>query len=55
MYVKYGNKQQLSNIFDTKFRSHKEHSIGFFANTNPRVILRDTLRNDIQDELMWID
>ena len=64
--IKYGNRQQLSNIFDTlvsnnaflnlnKFSTHKEHSIGFFTNINPKVTLRDNFRNEIQNELMWID
>ena len=64
--IKYGNKQKLSSIFDTlvknnaylslnKFGTHKEHSIGFFTNINPKVTLRDNFCNTIQDELMWID
>ena len=64
--IKYGNRQQLSNIFDTlvtnntylnlnKFSTHKEHSIGFFTIINPKVTLRDNFRNEIQNELMWID
>ena len=64
--IKYGNKQQLSSIFDTlvtnnaylslnKFCTHKEHSIGFFTHINPKVALRNNFRNAIQDELMWID
>jgi len=64
--IKYGNRQQLSNIFDTlvtnnaylnlnKFCTHKEHSIGFFTHINPKVTLRDNFRNEIQNELMWID
>ena len=64
--IKYGNRQQLSRIFDTlvsnntylslnKFCTHKEHSIGFFTHVNPNVTLRDNFRNEIQDELMWID
>ena len=55
--IKYGNRQQLSNIVDTlvsnnaylnlnKFCTHKEQSIGFFTHINPKVTLR---------ELMWID
>ena len=64
--IKYGNRQQLSNTFDTlvtnnaclnlnKFYTHKEHSIGFFTHINPKVTLRDNFRNEIQNELMWID
>ena len=64
--IKYGKRQQLSNIVDTlvtnnaylnlnNFRIHKEHSIGFFTHINPKVTLRDNFRNKIQDELMWID
>ena len=56
----------MSNILDTlvtnsaflthtKFDSHKEHSISFFSQINPRITLRDTLRGTIQDLLMWID
>ena len=64
--IKYGNRQQLLNFFDTlvtnnaylnlnKFSTHKEHSIGFFTNINPKVTLRDNFRNEIKKELMWID
>ena len=64
--IKYGNKQQISSIFETlvknnaylsinKFSTHKEHSIGFFTHINPKVTLRDNFRNVIQDELMWVD
>ena len=64
--IKYGNRQQLSNIFDTlvtnnaflnlnKFCTHKEHSIIFFTHINLKVTLRDNFRNEIQNELMWID
>ena len=64
--IKYGKRQQLSNILDTlvtnnayldlnKFSTHKEHSIRFFTHMNPNVTLRDNFRNKIQDELMWID
>ena len=53
--IKYGNKNQLSNIYATlvnhnaylshrKFESHKEYSIGVFSNINPKVTLRDSLR-----------
>ena len=45
--IKYGNRQQLSNIFDilvtnnvflnlNKFCTHKEHSIGFFHSHQPK-------------------
>ena len=61
--IKYGNKQQLSSNFDTlvknnaylnlnKLYIHKEHSIGFFTNINPKVTLRDNFQNAIQEELM---
>ena len=64
--IKYGNRQQLSNIFDTlvsnnaylnlnKFCTHKEYSIGFFTHINPKATLCDNFRNEIQNELMWID
>ena len=64
--IKYGNRQQLSNIFDTlvtnnaylnlkTFSTHKEHLIRFCTNINPKVTLRDNFRNEIQNELMWID
>ena len=64
--LKHGNNTHLENIFDTlkknnaflrheKFKSHKEHSLGFFVDINPRVTLRETLRRRIQDQLMWID
>ena len=56
----------MSNIFDTlvknnaflshkKLNSHKEHSIGFFLEVNPKITLRNEMRNRIQDQLMWID
>ena len=38
-----------------KFRSHKEHTIGLFLDINPRITLRDTLCEIIQDALMLID
>ena len=64
--IKYGNRQQLSKIFDTlvsnnaylnliKFCTHKEHSIGFFTHINPKVNLRENFRNEIQNELMFFD
>ena len=64
--IKYSNRQQLPNTFDTlvtnndylnlnKFFTHTEHSIGFFTHINPKVPLRDNFRNEIQNELMWID
>ena len=56
----------MSNIFDTlvknnaflshkKIDSHKEHSIGFFLEVNPKITLRNEMRNRFQDQLMWID
>ena len=64
--LKHGNNSDMTNIFSTlvenggflkhqKFQSHKEHAIGFFVQINPRVTLRDKLRERIQDVLMWID
>ena len=64
--LNYGNRQQLSNIFDTlvtngaylhhnKFRAHTKHLIGFFTHINPKVTLRNNLRIIIQDEFIWID
>ena len=64
--IKYGNRQQLSNIFETpvsnnaylnlnKCCTHKEHSIEFFTHINPKVTLRENFRNEIQNELLWID
>ena len=64
--LKHGNNTQMENIFDTlkknnaflrheKLKSHKEHSLGFFVDINPRVTLRETLRRRIQDQRMWID
>ena len=56
------NKFKSSNCHDgdalpclNKFGTHKEHSIGFFTNINPKVTLRDNLRTTIQDLLMFID
>ena len=64
--IKYRNRQKFSNIIDilvtnsayltlNKFRTHEEHSIGFFVHINPKVNVRDDFRNAIQDELKWID
>ena len=64
--LKHGSKQDMSNIFDTlvnnnaflshdKFHFHKKHVIGFFVHLSLRITLRDTLREEIQDALMWID
>ena len=65
--IKYGNRQQLSNIFDNllvtnnaylnfnKYCTHKKHSIEFFTHINPKVTQYDNFRNGIQNELMWID
>lgn len=61
--IKYGNKNQLSNIFTTlvnhnayllyrKFESYKEHSIEFFSIANPKVTLRHSLSQKIQHKLM---
>ena len=38
-----------------KIQSHEEHAIMFFVQISPKVILRDKLREKIQDVLMWID
>ena len=64
--IKYGNIQQLSTHFKilvtnntynniNKFRTHKEHYIGFFTHINPKVTLRDNFRKVNQDKLMWIN
>ena len=64
--LKHVNNTHMENIFNTlkknnaflrheKFKSHKEHSLGFFLDINPRVTLRKLLRRIIQDQLMWID
>ena len=64
--LKYRNNQQLSNILDNlvtnraflshnKFIFNKEYSFDFFTNINSRITLPDTLKNSIQDELMWMD
>ena len=64
--LKYENRQQLSNIFDTlvangvyfshnRFKSHKEHSIGFFTHDNPKFMFHDNLRMTIQEELICIN
>ena len=56
--IKSGNKNQLYNIFTTLvnhniylfykiIESHKKHSIGFFSNINPKMTLRDSLRQNI--------
>ena len=55
--VKYGSRQQLSNIFNTLvsnnaylnlniFCTHKEHSIEFFSHNNLKVTLRDNFRKE---------
>ena len=65
-YLKHGSNNHVENIFDTlkknnaflrhdKFMSHKEYSLWFFVEVNPRVTLRETLRRRIHDKLMWID
>ena len=62
--IKYGNRQQLSNTFETlvtndtylninNFITHKEHSIRIFTHINSKVIFRNNFRNIIQDKLMW--
>ena len=38
-----------------KFKSHKEHAIRFFVDISLRITLRYTLREKIQDALIWID
>ena len=38
-----------------KFQYHKVHSLGFFVEINPRVIVRETLRRRIHDQLMLIN
>ena len=64
--LKHGNNTHMANIFDTlkkintflrhkKIKSHKEYSLEFFVEINPRVTLRETLRRRIHDQLMWID
>ena len=64
--IKHGSRNCLSYIFDTlvknnvflshnKFNSHKEYSIEFFAIINPKVTLRENMRERIQDHLMFID
>ena len=65
-YLKHGSNNHVENIFDTlkknnaflrhdKFMSHKEYSLWFFVEVNPRVTLRETLRRRIHDKLMWIN
>lgn len=57
--LKYGNKNNMPNIFNTlvtnsafsfhsKLLSNKEHSIGFFTQIIPHIILRDTLCGTLQ-------
>ena len=64
--LKHGSRNCMSNIFETlvknnaflshkKFNSHKEHSIGFFMKVNPKITLRNEMRERIQDQLMFID
>ena len=38
-----------------KYSYHREHSIGFFVNINPKITLRKNLCKSIQDHLMWMD
>ena len=64
--LKHDNNAHIGNVIDTlkkkdaflrreKFKSHKDYSLGFFVDTNPRVTLRDSIRPRTQDQLMWID
>ena len=64
--IKHGSTTNVSNIFKTlvdnnaflnlnKYSYHREHSIGFFANINLKITLRENLRKSIQDHLMWMD
>ena len=52
----------LSNIFKTlvdnnaffnnnKITHHREHAVDFFADINPKITLRDNLRQTVQDHL----
>ena len=61
--LKHGTNSDMTNIFSTlvenggflkhqKFHSYKEYAISFFAQINPKVTLRDKLRERIQDVLM---
>ena len=61
--LKHGTNSDMTNIFSTlvenvgfikhqNFHSHKEYAIGFFVQINFKVILRDKLREKIQDVLM---
>ena len=64
--IKHGYSTNVLNIFKTlvdnnaflnlnKYSYHREHSIGFFANVNPKITLRENLRKSIQDHLIWMD
>ena len=64
--LKHGTNSDMTNIFFTlvenggflkhqKFHSYKEYAISFFAQINPKVTLRDKLRERIHNFLMWID
>ena len=64
--LKNGNNSDMTNIFSNivenggflkhqKIQSHEEHAIMFFVQISPKVILREKLREKIQDVLMWID
>ena len=50
------NKEVNSTFLNhKKFNSHKEYSIRFFSQISPRITLCDTLRETLQELLMWID
>ena len=50
------NKKANSTFLNhKKFNSHKEYSIRFFSQISPRITLCDTLRETLQELLMWID
>ena len=38
-----------------KFQCHKEYSVGFFANVNTKVTIRENTREHIQEHLIFID
>ena len=61
--LKYGNKQDMTNIFDIlinnnaflthdKFQSHKEQFTGFIINISPRITLRCRIDENLQDTLI---
>ena len=57
LYEKYIRYIEENNAFlrHEKSKSHKDHALGFFAEENSRVTLRETLRRRIQYQLMWFD